>query len=138
MPSENVKSFCVFNWSDMEQFGIIHLTGEADALNRRGLFDLTDEGRELVLGFLNMPDDTKLRPNINSVGVASVALPYSILIDLAVAAYARAGFKTIVINNSAPTAPYVMAIRSDAPGDDVKSFMDAYRDRIEVIRLKSA
>jgi hypothetical protein len=33
---------------DLEQFGIIALTGEADALNYRILCDLTEQGRSLV------------------------------------------------------------------------------------------
>lgn len=135
MTAVNLKT-CVFNWSDMEQFGVIHLTGEADALSRRGLFDLTEDGRKLVLGFLNMPDDTALRPAINNVGVANVALPYSMLIDLAIAAYAKAGFKTIIHYKG--FSSYVMAVPNETPKDVVDDFINDNRDRVTVVRLKAA
>lgn len=124
---------CVFNWSDMEQFGIIHLTGESDRYKLRGLFDLTEQGRELFLSFLNLPEDTVLRPNINNTGVASVAIPYSMMTDLAVAGFAKAGHRRIAIVGG--LSPYVMGIKNDANDADVDRFINDHKDMIKVIRL---
>lgn len=126
---------CVFSWSDMEQFGILHLTGEADALNLRGLFDLTEEGCSLIRSFLNLPEDTKFRPNMNRYGVANIALPYSILVDLAVVAYIKVGFKIVLIQPG--DNPYVMAVSNEVNEDKLREVLDTSMSELRIIRAKA-
>lgn len=92
------------NWEDMSDYGVYHLTGEADPLGRRALVDLSANGEKMVKGFLGIPDDSKLYKNSNSgrgmpdgLAVASIALPYDILTDLAIVALMRAGARYVLV-----------------------------------------
>jgi hypothetical protein len=61
---------------DLEQFGILPLTGEACMLGARVLCDLTEEGRQHICEWLGLPPDTRFKEPWNSQGVASIMLPY--------------------------------------------------------------
>lgn len=76
----------VNDWNDLEQFGIIPLTGEACGLLMRVLCDVTAEGKRHVEQFFG--GTVAIKPDSNWNGgygephVGSVMLPYSILMDL--------------------------------------------------------
>ena len=61
--------------SDLEQFGIIPLTGEACPLGMRCLCDLTEQGVRLVCEYFSF-NRAGLAENWNSEGVASIMLGY--------------------------------------------------------------
>ena len=113
----------VTNWEDMRQFGIIFLTGEADGMGLRILCDLTGPGVELVRGFLNLPDGSEFRPNMNKEGVANMALPRSCLLDLASVALSKEGKKWIVMGPN-----MVFGIDDTTPFGDVESFLNRNKD----------
>lgn len=74
----------ISKWSDLEEYGIDTLTGEACVYGIRVLCDLTEEGKSTVCSFLGIPKGAKMSANWNSKGVCSVMLPASIMEDLAV------------------------------------------------------
>jgi hypothetical protein len=117
----------------MDQFGVIHLTGEGDALNIRAVFDLTEEGRSLVLGFLNLPSDTSLRLNVNNKGVASIALPRGMLFDLALFAYIRSGLRMAIHDQ---VGGYVMGVPLDVEESALQDYIDSNRDKLRIVRRK--
>lgn len=75
----------VSNFKDLEQFGIIALTGEADNLSFRILCDLTPHGRMIVAETFGLKEDG-FRSNWNSGAVASVMLSQYMISDIAVIA----------------------------------------------------
>lgn len=85
----------VYNWKDMEQFGIHILTGEACGAGLRVLCDLDKRGKALIADFFGF-DPSVLAENWNSGGERSIMLPYSILHDLAVFALLRWGCPLVV------------------------------------------
>lgn len=95
----------LYNWNDFGEFGIGFLTGESCAYNFRILFDLTAEGKTLMLSFLGMPEDTKMaEPWSSYVGgqptVASVMLPPSLFFELSVfTLFERANVDIVVIRD---------------------------------------
>jgi hypothetical protein len=58
-------SLHVYNWRDLQQFGIGILTGESCAFSMRLLCDVSAKGRTLVLDYLGLPFDTQLARNWN-------------------------------------------------------------------------
>ena len=62
----NKDTISVHGWYDLQQFGIGMLTGEADRLSMRLLCDVNAEGREILLDYLGLPEDTILAPSWNS------------------------------------------------------------------------
>lgn len=56
----------IASWADLQQFGINALTGEACGYNLRLLCDVSEEGREAVLEWLSLPQDTRLAEPWNS------------------------------------------------------------------------
>ena len=91
--------------SDLKQFGIIYLTGEDCNLSYRGLYDLTEKGREHVCNALKLPYDCKLSENANSgrggdPHVASISLTRTQAMDIGVFALLGSGcHKVAVVHN---------------------------------------
>lgn len=79
------------SWSDLNEFGIRALTGEACALSCRLLCDLTDQGQSLIREFMGLPHDAKFTDNWNSGATGSCFLPLSILPDLAAFCLIKSG-----------------------------------------------
>lgn len=79
---------------DLEQFGVIALTGEACGLAMRLLCDLTEEGVKLIREFMRVEPTADAW---NSKGVKSVMLPTSIFRDLWIFAHVRAGTANVFI-----------------------------------------
>lgn len=78
----------VQNWSDLEQFGIKHLTGEACSYALRILCDVTESGKYLVEAFFGETIEIRRGSNWNSGNkddphVGSILLPRHILTELA-------------------------------------------------------
>jgi len=72
---------------DLEQFGVIPLTGEGCGLAMRILCDLTEEGVKLIREFMRV--EPTAHP-WNSKGVKSIMLPRCIFRDLWIFAHVRA------------------------------------------------
>lgn len=79
--------------ADLSQFGIRHLTGEADALSFRSLCDLTEEGRDIVQETYGVSCTAE---NWNSGAVASCMLPYTAWRELGIIALLRAGCHSVL------------------------------------------
>lgn len=79
------------SWRDLEEFGIIPLTGESCAIGLRLLCDLTPEGVELLESYLGGGVQFRKGTNWNSSQgqVASVTLAHSEWANIAVYALAR-------------------------------------------------
>ena len=90
-------SIHIHNWSDLSQFGINSLTGEACKYSMRLLCDLNDDGVDLVLDLFGLPHgETVFAKNWNSMvgnkdAVASVMLPRTVFDTLALFALFRSG-----------------------------------------------
>lgn len=82
MPNETRDTKYYFNGiRDLSKVGIHALTGEADGLSMRMLFDVTDEGRKIICKSLGLPLDTKFADNwnrghIDDPHVGSIFLTY--------------------------------------------------------------
>lgn len=79
---------------DLEQFGVIALTGEACGLAMRLLCDLTEEGVNLIREFMRV--EPTANP-WNSKGVKSIMLPTCIFRDLWIFAMVRAGTANVFL-----------------------------------------
>lgn len=79
---------------DLEQFGIISLTGEACGLAMRILCDLTEEGVNLIREFMRVEPTADAW---NSKGVKSIMLPTCIMQDLWIFAHVRAGTANVFL-----------------------------------------
>jgi hypothetical protein len=129
------------NWEDMKDYGVYHLTGEADPLGRRALVDLSSNGEKLVKCLLGIPDESKLYKNHNSgrgepdgLAVASISLPYDILADLAVVALVQAGARKVII---APDG--ITGIMDDHDEKNVQAYISYHgRDKLTIIPVKRA
>jgi hypothetical protein len=73
------------SWDDMKKYGIDLLTGEACAIVYRGLFDLTQQGLDLVTRTIGACE-IKAPSHMNSGAIASLLMPYSMLEAVAVIA----------------------------------------------------
>lgn len=73
----------ISNWSDLKQYGIHCLTGEACALSCRALCDLTEQGQDIIRRFYGLPYNAPFLDSWNSGAVGSCFIPWNILPDLA-------------------------------------------------------
>lgn len=90
--------------TDLAQFGIGYLTGEACAYSLRALFDVSARGRELVLAYLGLPNETRLESPYNSrvdgeEAVGSIMLSGSQLTELAVFCMLRGGALMVIVDD---------------------------------------
>lgn len=84
---------------DLEPFGIIPLTGEADALSFRILCDLTVQGCGIVREAFGMESDAGFAENWNSSGVKSIMLSNDIVPTLAIIALYQRGLTVVVVSH---------------------------------------
>ena len=102
------------DFKQLEQMGIIPLTGESCSAGFRLLCDVTEKGRKIILDFFGLPQDTKLAANWNrGVGdedehVGSIMLSYDMLPDIAAWAMAFHGATHIQISRSGYVAGYTI------------------------------
>jgi len=105
------------NWDDLRQYGINFLTGEACAVGKRLLCDVSDQGRRLLCSILGLPQDTKFAENWNSQvngdpAVGSIFLPPQLFAFVAAMILLQTGCKcAVVVENNT-----VLGIE---PDDDV-------------------
>ena len=69
-----IDSLVIECWNDLEQVGIRSLTGEACRYSMRVLCDVNEDGRQLLVEYLGMPDATQFAARWNSMvnGKASI------------------------------------------------------------------
>lgn len=96
-----MKTVC--RWSELEQFGIIVLTGEACSLMYRLLCDLTAQGKRIIERCFSLAIASE---NWNSGSeddphVASIMVTYEMLLPLAVFALLDAGCREVWLTDSA-------------------------------------
>ena len=105
------------SWNDMEQFGIIPLTGESCAYSLRLLCDLTAQGRALIRSFFGLRAEPE--PGSGSVfqepwnrgsaedpHVASILLPYGLFITLSTYTLLRKGMAVFVMEGASSVLGY--------------------------------
>lgn len=86
--------------SDLREYGINTLTGEACAYSMRTLCDLSERGRDIIRDYLGLPYNSEFNPNYNGyVGdykaVASVMLSNDLLKNLAIFILFREGSRFV-------------------------------------------
>ena len=107
------------SWNDLEQFGIVPLTGEACPLSMRILCDLTPRGERIVsavLGSADLKVTLSLRPAYNGAvcrltggespeerATKAIMLPYDMLRTLAVFVLIDAGCEEVYLAEGKPT-----------------------------------
>ena len=77
---------------DLEQFGVLPLTGEACGVGMRMLCDLTQEGVDLIREFMRVEPTADAW---NSKGIKSIMLPRALFQDLWIFAMIRAGVDNV-------------------------------------------
>jgi len=87
---------CYESIRDLEEFGVLSLTGEACGIGTRILCDLTEEGTLLIQDFFRV---TATAEPWNSRGVRSVMLPRSVFQDIWIFAHVRAGTPYVFLGN---------------------------------------
>jgi len=98
------------SWRDLEKYGIIGLTGEADGLSFRLLCDVTEEGAGLVERFLGGTVTVTRGSNWNSRSsakgehIGSVLLPYTLLKPLGAFILSVTGKGSVAITEEGATA----------------------------------
>lgn len=80
---------------DLEEYGIISLTGEACGLSMRLLCDLTPEGVSAIEEFLGIRIRTGNNWNSREGQVASIMLPHGIFHELAAFLLVREGYEVV-------------------------------------------
>ena len=78
----STESKTIVNYSDLKEYGINWLTGERDPYGFRILFDLTEQGKEIVCNFFGLPLSAEFDKNWNSGAVASIMMSKQTLKDL--------------------------------------------------------
>jgi len=84
------------SWHDLEQYGIISLTGEACGTGQRLLCDLTPAGVELIESFLTTTIKIGNNWNRREGQVASIMMPRCLLNDLLIYALLREGYEAVI------------------------------------------
>lgn len=85
---------------DLEKYGILPLTGEADALSFRCLCDLTPRGKKIVSETFSLSGEG-FHDAWNSKGVASIMLPYDAWTSIGVIALFDGGCHTVLATEKA-------------------------------------
>lgn len=94
-------SYVVRTLRDLEQFGILYLTGESCGYMYRGLYDLTVPGKRVVAAMLGIEyEKLQLNPPFNSRGIGSIMLPHEALKPLGVFGCLEAGCQKVYIFTS--------------------------------------
>ncbi len=91
----------VSNWTHLEPFGLVFLTGEACFLSHRLLLDCTDQGRGILAKAFGLPSITLAEPwngkSAAGVHVGSVLLPQSLFSTLAIFALLESGHPEVIL-----------------------------------------
>jgi len=87
------------NFQDLEQYGILPLTGEACGLSMRLLCDLTPAGVQIMNEFLGVQIATGTNWNSRDGQVASIMIPRGLLHELAAFVLIRGGHDIALIVN---------------------------------------
>jgi hypothetical protein len=83
------------SFSELRQFGIRFLTGEADALSFRILCDLDEQGKRVFCELYGIPRDAALAHGWND-GVASVMLTQNDVIPLSIIGFYLQGYDVVI------------------------------------------
>lgn len=128
------------NWNDLEQFGIVPLTGEACRLSMRLLVDLTPRGKRLVESMFSAMDlkitfslpapwnGSAIRlqePACEERAASSMLLPIELLRPLAVFCLMDAGCTDIYVSDGHPT--------TGLQPKDIEQFMLDYGDDAQTV-----
>ncbi len=91
----------VSSWSHLEPFGLVFLTGEADFLSHRLLFDCTEEGKKLLACAFGVASIQLAEPwnGRSSAGkhVGSILLPQRLFPSLAIFALLESGHPEVIL-----------------------------------------
>lgn len=92
----------IHSWRDMEEHGIICLTGESCAYSMRLLCDLTEKGAEIVRSFFGLASIggsfvEEWNSGHEEPHVASIMLPHGIWLELGAFALLHGGARQVVI-----------------------------------------
>lgn len=91
----------IYNWNELEAYGIILLTGESCAYQYRLLCDVTQAGRKLIQQLFDLPGELGLAENWNGDGegrAGSIMLPRDMFTPLAVFALIGAGCGKVFVH----------------------------------------
>ena len=105
------------NWDDLRDYGINFLTGEACAVGKRLLCDVSEQGRRLLCSVFGLPSNTAFAENWNrqvngEPAVGSIFLPTELLAFVSAMILLESGCKLAVVL----TTGEVLGIE---PDDDV-------------------
>ena len=97
----------------LNEFGIRYLTGEADPMVLRGLFDLTPDGADIIARFLGGCAPTA--PNHNAAGATrSMMLPYEMIKSLAIFCMTGKWDVVMLIHDDRPhAADFLVGVSND-------------------------
>ena len=90
------------NWDDLRHYGINFLTGEACAVGKRLLCDVSDQGRKLLCSIFGLPPNTTFAENWNSQvngdpAVGSIFLPHHLFAFISAMVLLQTGCKCAVV-----------------------------------------
>jgi len=107
----------IANWSALEPYGIVPLTGEACSLMYRILCDLTQKGRRIVERCLSVQIQSENwnHGSENDPHVASVMLTHQMLVPLAVFALLESGCREVWV-----TDRFAVGIETDDSDEEVE------------------
>lgn len=128
--------------SDLHHFGVEYLTSESCNLNMRGLYDLNEEGAELIRKFFGLPYNCALQPNWNYVSptigehVASVLMgretAYSFM---EFAARVKFHDRTIIIDRTHGVLNRIHVTETEKDMTTIDNFMAARLEGYERLEL---
>ena len=90
------------DWNDLRNYGVNFLTGEACAVGKRLLCDVSDQGRRLLCQVFGLPVNTRFAENWNSSvngqpAIGSIFLPPSMFTFIAAMILLQTGCKCAVV-----------------------------------------
>lgn len=123
---------------DLEDYGISYLTGEADAWGVTALYQVTEQGKRIVLSTLGLPDTTAFLRYDGSYtikGSPIVGLVYLghrfALTELAICALIEVGCHTVVEMNSGS----IYGFEARDSDHDIERFMTLHTEWNDVKRV---
>lgn len=89
------------DWNDLRHYGVNFLTGEACAVGKRLLCDVSDQGRRLLCQVFGLPPNTAFTENWNSQvngqpAIGSIFLPPSLFTFISAMIFLETGCKCAV------------------------------------------
>ena len=124
--------------ADLEEFGIVPLTGEACSLGYRILCDVTEEGKELIKLTFGLSNVT-LHPNWNrgtsaAPHIGSIMLPFQTCIPLGVFALLKRYGEVWVIYDQFNHPSSVMGLEKDDYKQEWKEYLDNSKTPYTVLK----